>query len=349
MKVLVIGGTGYIGGHAVEELARRGHDVSVLARAVTPAKPLPGVAFIQGDRHNSEDLARARSHRFDAIIDINAYTREETQTVIQSFDGVISRFVHLSSVAVNQRTTAMPLVEDDPLQTDPALGYDYDKAECERALRWAYAKSGFPFVSIRPPAVFGPRDRISRENYYLKRIVARDAVIVPDSGATPINAVYVKDLAAVLAAALEAAGVTGAAYHIAQREIVSLSDHIRNIARIAGAEVNLTHVPSRLLERLGFNLNQLPYYFGDELIVLDTRAAERDLGFAPTPYARALRETIEHFLELGPEGQPSIEDATPTAMPRRRERDLAEKYSARLRALEDSLTDEWLDEAMPEL
>jgi 2'-hydroxyisoflavone reductase len=347
MKVLVIGGTGYIGSHAVEELVRRGHEVSAFARGATNTRAIEGVSFIQGDRHSSEDLARARSQRFDAIIDINAYTREETQTVIQSFDGTISRFVHLSSNSVNQRTTAMPLTEDDPLQTDPLLGYPYEKAECERALRWAYAKSGFPFVSIRPPAVYGPRDRKSRENYYLKRMVARDTIIVPDSGAVPIYAVYVKDLAAVMANALEAEGVAGAAYHIAQRELVSLNDHVEQIARIAGVEPRIAHIPSRLLERLGFNLHQFPYYCGDKLIVLDTRAAERDLRFAPTPYARALRETVEHFLELGPEDQPSIEDLMPPVMPRSRERMIAEKYSARLRELEDRLTDEWLNEAMP--
>jgi len=164
MKVLVIGGTGYIGSHTVEEIARRGHDVSVFARGRIAARFLQDVSFIKGDRHNQDDLIRARSNHFDAVIDINAYTREETQAVINVFDGEVSRFVHLSTLSVNQRATVMPMTESDPLVTDPTLGYAYNKAECERALRWAYAKSGFPFVSLRPPAVFGPRDRKSREN-----------------------------------------------------------------------------------------------------------------------------------------------------------------------------------------
>lgn len=349
MKVLVIGGTGYIGCHTVEELVRRGHEVSVFARG-RKRPPLPeGVIFIEGDRHSTEDIARARALRFDAVIDINAYTREETQALIQSFEGLLSRFVHLSTVSVCQLTSEMPFDENDPLVTDPNKGYGYNKAECERALRWAHAKSGFPFVSVRPTVVFGPRDDKSRENYYLKRLIAGDPIIVPDSGAMPIHAVFVKDLAAVLANALTAEAAVGSAYHLAQPDLISINSHVANIARLAGVEPDIAHIPHTLLERLGFNLQHFPYITRDRLIVPDTGAAKRDLSFAPTPYARALRETIEYFLEHGPESQESIEDRFPPVMPRWRERALVDRYRAEIFALEDRLTDEWLSEAMPEI
>ena len=349
MKVLVIGGTGYIGSHTVEELVRRGHEVSVFARGRTRARLSEAVSLIEGDRHNKEDLVRARSFRFDAIIDINAYAREETQTVVNLFDGLLSRFVHLSTFSVCQGVTPLPFDESDPLVTDPADSYGYNKAECERALRWARAKSGFPFVSIRPVAVFGPRDDKSRENYYLKRLVARDPLIVPGSGATPIHAVCVKDLAAVLANALTAQSAMGEAYHLSQNELVSINNHITNIAELAGVEADTVHIPCQLLERLGFNLQHFPYFTGDALCVLDTSAAKRDLGFAPTPYIRALDETLEYFLERGPESQKSIEDRRPPVMPRSRERALADRYRRSVRELEDKLTDEWLNEALPEM
>jgi 2'-hydroxyisoflavone reductase len=347
MKVLVIGGTGYIGGHTVEELVRRGHEVSVFARGHKRPLLPEGVAFIEGDRHNSEDISRARSLRFDAIIDINAYTREETQALIQSFDGLLSRFVHLSTISVCQLTSEMPLDESDPLVTDPNNSYGYNKAECERALRWAHAKSGFPFVSVRPAVVFGPRDDKSRENYYLKRLVAGDPIIVPDSGAMPIHAIFVKDLASVLANALTAQMAVGSAYQLAQPNLISVNHHVANIASLAGVEADISHIPHTLLERLGFNLRHFPYITGDRLIVLDTSAAKRDLNFAPTPYARALRETIEYFLERGPESQKSIEDRFPPVMPRSRERALVDRYRAEICTLEDRLTDEWLSEALP--
>ncbi|MGA9769255.1 MAG: NAD-dependent epimerase/dehydratase family protein [Blastocatellia bacterium] len=346
MKVLVIGGTGYIGSHTVEELVRRGHDVSIFARGNKPARIPEDVSLIKGDRHNREDLARARSLRFDAIIDINAYTREETQTVINLFDGLLSRFVHLSTVSACQHTSPLPFDENDPLVTDPTDSYGYNKAECERALRWAHTKSGFPFVSIRPVVVFGPRDDKSRENYYLKRIIAGDPIIVPDGGAVPVFAIFVKDLSAVLANALTAEKAAGNAYHLIQSEVVSIDNHIANIARIAGAEADVSHIPRRLLERVGFNLQLFPYISGDRLVLLDTGAARRDLNFVPAPYERALRETINYFLERGPEISKSIEDHYPPVMPRSRERALVERYRVSVQELEDRLTDEWLNEAI---
>lgn len=349
MKVLVIGGTGYIGGHTVEEVARQGHQVSVFTRGQSRPQLPESVTLIKGDRHNPEDLARARSRGFDAVIDINSYTREETQTVINAFDGRVSRFVHLSTMAVCRKETGLPVDENDPLVTDPAAGYGYEKAECERALRWAHTKSGFPFVSVRPTGVYGPRDRKSRENYYLKRITAGDPVIVPDSGAVPIFAVYVGDLVTVLANALEADGVTGAAYNISQPELISVNKHISNIAQLVGEQADVAQVPSRLLERLGFNLYQFPYYSRERLIVCDTRAVRRDLGFQPTPYAHALAETVRYFLERDPETQPSFEDVIPPVMPRSRERALVDRYRQEIAELEDRLTDEWLNEALPEI
>src|ERR1051325_5953207 len=113
MNVLVIGGTGYIGRHNAEELARRGHDVSVLARGRTQARLPQGVALIEGDRHDAKLLDRVQALRFDAVIDLIAYTREETLTLINLFDGALSRFVHLSTFSVCQRASMLPFTEND--------------------------------------------------------------------------------------------------------------------------------------------------------------------------------------------------------------------------------------------
>ncbi len=342
MKVLVIGGSGYIGSHTVEELTRRDHLVSIFARGIR--RPPQQVEIIKGDRHNPQDLAQLRSRGFDAVIDINAYTREETQSAINVFDGAVTRFIHLSTMAVYNLDSTMPLVEDSPLTTDMTAHYAYNKAECERALRWAYTKSGFPYVSIRPPGVFGPHDHISRENYCLKRMTAGDPIIVADSGSTPIFAVYVKDLARCLVDSLTAEGTAGAAFHISQREILSINQHIRSIAEAAQVKADVCHIPARLLERLGLNTYQFPYYLEGKIILADTTAARERLGFAPTPYLRALRETVDYFLERGPESESSVEDSLPAVIPRSRERALVERYRRSCGEMEDRITDEWLSE-----
>src|SRR5262245_28445278 len=138
MKVLVIGGSGYIGGHVAERLRARGFEVTVFARGRTHAPFDERIPVIHGDRHAPGELRRAADLGFDAVVDVCAYRREETQAAVDAFDGRVSRFVHVSTVSVNQMTSGFPLRESDPLVVDPARGYGYEKAECERALNQAH-------------------------------------------------------------------------------------------------------------------------------------------------------------------------------------------------------------------
>lgn len=341
MKTLVIGGTGYIGGHIAERLRGRGFDVTVFARGRTEASPHPAITVVNGDRHEPDELRRLARMGFDAVVDVCAYKREETQAAVDAFDGHVSRFVHISTVSVNQMSSGFPLRESDPLVTDPSKGYGYEKAECERALNKAHAKSDFPFVTIRPTVVFGPRDRISRENYYVKRLLSGDAIVLPDGGLTPVFGVYVVDLADAVAAAIVSETAAGRAYHLMMRERITLARHVENIAAIVGHPAETVSVPSALLERVGFNLNWFPYYAGAKTeIALDTTAAERDLEFRPTPYARALEETVRWFLDARPESLPSVEDRFPPVMPRSVQSEFARRYRDRVAAVEEEIASE---------
>jgi nucleoside-diphosphate-sugar epimerase len=341
MRVLVIGGSGYVGGHVAERLRTRGFDVTVFARGRTHAPFGDDIAVISGDRRTPGELRRVANLGFDAVVDVCAYRRKETQAAVDAFDGRVARFVHISTISVNRMTSGFPLRESDPLVTDPAFGYGYDKAECERALNQAHAKNDFPFVSIRPAVIFGPRDRISRENHYIKRLLSGDAIILPDGGLTMTACVYVLDLADAVAAAIVSEAAAGRAYHLMMREHVKLADHVASLAALVGREAETVAIPSRLLERVGFNLLWFPYYAGDRTeLTLDTSAAARDLDWRPTPYAEALETTVRWFLDEGPESLPSIEDRFPPVMPRAVQSEFARRYRDRAGVFEDEIAAE---------
>jgi nucleoside-diphosphate-sugar epimerase len=336
MKTLVIGGTGYVGGHIAERLHSRGFDVTVFSRGRTRG-PLPaGVKSVHGDRHAPEDIRPLARAGFDAVVDAGANRRDETQAAVDAFDGYVSRFVHVSTVAVSRAAAGSPLRDTASLVTDPREGYAYEKAECERALRQAHAKNDFPFVALRPPVVFGPRDRASRENYFLKRALSGDVVILPDGGWMPACNLFVRDLADAVAGAVVSESAPGRTYYVAARERVPVSRHLANIAAMAGRDVEAVTIPARLLERAGFTLAWFPYYGAGEAVELDTSAAERDLDFRPTPYAAALEETVRYFLQEGPESLPSIEDCYPPVIPRARQSAFARRYASQLAAFEDA-------------
>lgn len=340
MRVLVIGGTGYIGGHIAGRLRTCGFDVTVFSRGRTEPPELTGIEVIHGDRHVPEDLKAAARLGFDAVVDGCAYRRQETQAVIDAFSGRISRFVHISSVSANRLTSGFPLSENDPLVTDPSKGYGYEKAECERALHQAHAKSDFPYVSIRPVVVFGPRDRISRENYYLKRLLAGDTIILPDGGRTLACGVFVQDVADAVAGAIVSETASGHAYHLMMRERITLAEHVASLARAVDRDPEIIEIPSHLLERVGFNLFWFPYFTGGVNLDLNTSAAVRDLNFRPTPYPQALDATVSWFLEHTPESLPSIEDRFPPILGRTAQSEFARKYQSRIEALEAALVEE---------
>lgn len=341
MRVLVIGGTGYIGGHIAERLRIRGFDVTAFARGRTHVPFDDRIAVIHGERHSPGDLREAAERGFDAVVDVNAYRREETEAAIEAFDGRVSRFVHISTVSVNRMTSGFPLRESDPLVTNPAGGYGYEKAECERALHQAHAKNDFPFVTIRPVVVFGPRDRISRENHYVKRLLSGDAIILPDGGLTPTFGVYVVDVGNAVGAAIVSEAAAGRTYHLMMRERVRLVDHVSNIATLVGREAEVVSIPTGLLERVGFTFGWFPYYAGDRSeLTLDTSAAERDLDWRPTPYSEALETTVRWFLDHDPESLPSIEDRYPPVMPRATQSEFARRYRDRVDTLENEIAAE---------
>lgn len=341
MKVLVIGGTGYVGGHIAERLRTRGFEVTVFARGRTHVPFDAEIPVVHGDRTSREDLKQLAAAGFDAVVDVCAYRRAETQAAVDAFDGRVSRFVHISTVSVNQMVSGLPLRESDPLVIGPVGSYGYEKAECERALHQAHAKSDFPFVTLRPVVIFGPRDRISRENHYIKRLLSGDAIILPDGGVTLTFGIYVLDVADAVASAIVSEAAAGRTYHLMMRERVKLADHVADIAAIVGREAETVGIPSRVLERVGFNMGWFPYYVGEGRdLDLDTSAAERDLELRTTPYARALETTVEWFLGQGPESLPSIEDRFPPVMPRAIQSEFARRWRDRAAALEDEVVAE---------
>ena len=311
------------------------------ARGRTHAPFGDEIPLLIGDRHDPVALENAAALGFDAVVDVTAYRREDTEMAVEAFDGRVSRFVHVSSVSANRMTSGFPLRESDPLVTDPTSGYAYEKAECERALHKAHAKSDFPFVTIRPTVVFGPRDRLSRENSFIKRLLSADAIILPDGGLTPVFGVFVTDVADAIAAAIVSDAAAGRAYHLVMRERVKLVDHVTNIARIVDAVPEVVTVPTTLLERVGFKLESFPYFAASRSeISFDTTAAERDLDWRPTPYAEALELTVKWFLAHEPESLPAIEDRFPPVMPRAVQSAFARRYRDRADGLESEIAEE---------
>ncbi len=307
MRVLVLGGTGFVGQFLVPALLAQGWDVSVFALGRGGLDPR--ATFLPGSRHDPADLQQlGQSGDYDAVIDLIAYHPHETRAMIDLWSGRTGRFVHLSTVSVYRGTPCPAVTEATAVRwTDTDGSYGAEKAACESALETACARTGFPCVILRPAPLMGPGDPVSRENYFLKRIVAEQPVLYPAEGieAGYVSLLYVPDLVQAILAALVQPGVTGRAYHLAQTERLTLREHVAQIAALAGARVRFMTVPAQSLADMGFALYAFPFGPVPPGAWLDTDRAVGELGFRPTPYSRALTATVSWYLERGPAALPA--------------------------------------------
>jgi 2'-hydroxyisoflavone reductase len=303
MRILVIGGTLFIGKLLVTRLLEAGHEVTLLHRKAQ--NPFGSrVADAVADRNDAAAIKSALAgRRFDAAYDI-AYdlkrgtTAQQVEATARAVPGELSRYIFMSSVSAYGE--GLNHDEDDPL----ALGshpnsYVRNKAESERALFRLHRSSGFPAVTFRPPFVYGLENPYYREAFFWDRIRLGRPVIVPGDGSRLMQFAYVNDLVAACLAALENPSAPGRAYNIGNPSPVTQIEAVNAFAGACGKPVEIVRVPRPIIERNGGNIFVEPLYFGQylDLPPITERIArvQRDLGVTLTPFATGLAETFEWY------------------------------------------------------
>lgn len=305
MRVLVIGGTQFIGRATVPELLRRGHDVTIFHRGKTPSPFGDRVTELLGDRQDRESVRETIGAReFDGVVDI-AYAWDartgarEISYVVESLKRHSPRYVYLSSVSVYGEGP-LPLNEDS--RRDPMLGgYSEDKIAAENFLFEAHRAGGLFLSVVRPPFVYGPWNNLPRESWFWDRILAGRPVIMPDGGTTLFQWAAAKDVGWALAECLENPDAEGQAFNIGEADALSHAAFVDRLAQVAGRTVEKVPVARKRLHELGASSMGSRMYFGATLdaevsFSVTIEKARRLLGFRPTDPMEGLRETYAWYL-----------------------------------------------------
>ncbi len=256
MRVLVLGGNRYIGLHLVFELARRGHQVTVLNSHVAP---LPdGARRWHGDRQQPGVLAEVLApHRddFDAVFDNTAYAVKDLEPLVELFRGRVRHFVFTSSSAVYRRSYVQPVLESfrrhAPADEDPRKAYGVGKVRCEDYLAAEHARTGFPATTLRVVHTIGPMSPLaSREPIFFARLEAGRPIPIPGEGFPLVQLVHVADVASLMASILGNERAIGQVYNVAGREAASISACVQLMARAVGVEPKIVHVPLEIARRV---------------------------------------------------------------------------------------------------
>ena len=304
MKVLVVGGTLFIGKRLVRRLLEEGHEVSVLHRREGHEYGAE-VGNLVGDRNDAESVRRALSgQRFDWVFD-NVYdwefgtTAEQVEATARACGDGIQRYVFMSSCAVYGE--GLDLKEDSSLVPDNCSEiYAANKAASERALFRMHREEGFPAVTLRPPFVYGPENPFYREQFFWDRMRDDREIIVPGDGERLMHFVYVNDLAEACLLAATSAEAVGEAFNVGNRRPIGQLALVERLGAAAGIEPRTVLVPREEIlaaggEVIGENL-YFGVYFDMPSIAEDVSKAERQLGLTPTAFERGLGEAYEWYL-----------------------------------------------------
>jgi nucleoside-diphosphate-sugar epimerase len=255
VRILIIGGTNFIGPHLVRRLVGSGHEVAAFHRGQTRAELPDSVRHITGDRHqlaaHRDEFARSRP---DVVVDMIAYTEADAIGLVETFRGLARRVVVLSSGDVYLaygrivRTepgpfVPTPLTEESPLRSvlfpyrSQASGpddflYTYDKIPVERTVM---AEPRLVATVLRLPMTYGPGDPFRRLSPFLTRMDGGRSVIRLDEGLarwkTPRG--YVENVAAAIAMAVEDERAAGRIFNVAEEPAFSEADWVRRIGEAA--------------------------------------------------------------------------------------------------------------------
>ncbi len=197
-KVLILGGTGFIGPHFVDALSANKHAITLFNRGKRDPGTRAGIEQLIGDRDG--DLESLEGREWDVVIDNSGYTPRQVRATAELLKGHVGQYIFISSVAVYADFKKPGIAEDYPLAqlkdptTDTVTGETYGglKVLAEKVVEEIYGRNA---TIIRPTYIAGPGDVTDRFTYWPWRVSKGGEMLAPGSPADPFQYIDVRDLA----------------------------------------------------------------------------------------------------------------------------------------------------------
>jgi nucleoside-diphosphate-sugar epimerase len=255
MRILVLGGTSFVGRAIVADALRSGAGVTLFGRGKTGAELFPGLTRLIGDR-DTGDYAALREGSWDAVVDVCGYVPRHVGQAMDALDGRAGRYLFISSNAVYRHEGLEPGATEDAPRRAPRRDvqdteelddstYGPSKVACEDDV---LARYGSRATIVRPGKVAGPHDWQDGLTYYVRRAGRGGRMALPASPRQPVQVIDARDLAR-LVVRLLADDRPGAFQAVGPAEPVTLGGLIETCARVAGTQIEIVEVPPETAPR----------------------------------------------------------------------------------------------------
>ena len=315
LRILILGGTGFVGPNQVRGALARGHEVTLFNRGITNPDLFPDLETLIGDRDGN--LAALEGRTWDVVIDNSANLPRWVRLSAEMLRDSVGKYLFVSSTGVYIPYLTTDIREgaavdniDDP-ETEVVNGRTFGAL---KALAEEEARTTFPetHLVVRPTYIIGPGDPTDRYTYWPVRLARGGEVLAPGTPDDPMQHVDVRDLAAFMIRAVED-GLTGTYNVTGPLEPLTMGRLLERTRAAVGSDATLTWVNAGFLQEHG--LSALTYWTepaGDYLGMMQVNGDKAfDAGFAMRPLEETARDTLEWFNAQDAERQELRSGLTP--------------------------------------
>ncbi|HRX52444.1 MAG TPA: twin-arginine translocation signal domain-containing protein [Candidatus Krumholzibacteria bacterium] len=249
LRILVLGGTRFLGLHAVKIAMARGHEVTLFNRGRSNPGLFPDLVQLRGDRN--DDLKALETGTWDAVIDTSGYVPRVVSMSCDLLRDRVEHYLFVSTISVYadfdeiglHEGSAVGKLEDESIEQITGETYGPLKALCEQA-----AERSMPgrVWNLRPGLIVGPNDRSDRFTYWPLRLQRGGRVLAPEGPAEPVQIIDVRDLAEFMIDGLERR-VTGVMNAVSPPDQMSMGEMLDTCRAVAGTEAEFAWVPTEFL------------------------------------------------------------------------------------------------------
>lgn len=327
MKLLILGGTVFVGRHLVEAAQARGHEVTLFNRGRHNADLFPQVEKLHGDR-DGDGLDALAGRSWDAVLDTCGYVPRVVRQSAERLSGAVSRYVFISSISVYADTSASGVDENNPLgtmedeTTEEIAGDTYGplKVLCEQAVQAALPNGA---LIIRPGFIVGPHDPTDRFTYWPHRVAQGEDVLAPGRADQPVQVIDARDLAEWTIRLVEQ-GDTGIYNATGPDYTLTLGEILQTCKTVSDSDARFVWAGDEFLkENQADTFTLLPFYVPQSSDSAGIMGASIAKAVAAGLTFRPLADTVNDTLTWD-NARPS-DDPRRVGMSRERERELLEK------------------------
>lgn len=315
LRILILGGTNFIGPHQVRAAVERGHEVTLFNRGRTNPDLFPELETLIGDRDG--DLGALAGREWDVVIDNPANIPRWVRLSAEALRGSVGRYVFVSSTGVYVPYLTTDIHEDAPVDTidDPETEEVNGRTfGALKALAEDEARNAFPdsHLIVRPTYIIGPGDPTDRYTYWPVRLARGGEVLAPGDPSDPMQHVDARDLGAFMIKAVEDE-LAGTYNVVGPREPLTMGGLLERTRAAVGSDATLTWVGADFLQEHGQPV--VTYWTepaGDYLGMMQVNGDRAfAAGFEMRPLEQTASETLEWWNAQGADRQELRSGLTP--------------------------------------